>query len=147
MSMQAQTKPSEMEHAPSLHLEVTPGAVQQVQRLLAGQKPGLAVRLYAQSGGGGCCGGGSSHVQFGLAFAKPRADDELVSVNGVSLIVDPGSRKMVDGAIVDYVETLKESGFKVTNPTLPEPDEAGLSGGCGSCSSSSTKGGGCGCGG
>jgi len=127
----------------SIHVDVRPAAVDQVRRLIQGQKPDIGVRVYAQPGGGGCCAG---LVQFGMAFAKPRPDDEVVKVDGFSLFVDPGSVKMVDGAVVDYVETLAESGFKITNPTLPEPDAAGISSGCGSCGSNSANGGGCGCG-
>jgi iron-sulfur cluster assembly accessory protein len=122
-------------------------AQEQIRRLMQGQKGEVGVRIYAQPGGGGCgCGGGSA-VAFGMAFSKPRSDDTVVKVDGFSLLVDPSSQKFVDGAVVDYVETLQESGFKITNPTLPEPDEAGLSGGCGSCGSNSANGGGCGCGG
>jgi iron-sulfur cluster assembly accessory protein len=131
-----------------IHVDVRPSAIEQVHRLISGQKPDVAVRVYAQPGGGGCgCGGGASAVQFGMAFAKPRPEDEVVPVDGFSIIIDPSSAKLVDGAIIDYVETLSESGFKVTNPTLPEPDDAGKAGGCGSCGSSATNGGGCGCGG
>ncbi|MGI0070836.1 MAG: HesB/IscA family protein [Thermoplasmata archaeon] len=128
-----------------VHVEIRPAAMEQVKTLIRGQKPEVGVRLYAQPGGGGCCGGGSA-VQFGLAFAKARADDEVVRVDGVSLLVDPTSTKFVDGAVIDYVEDLSQSGFKVTNPTLPEPDDAGRSGGCGSCGSNAENGGGCGCG-
>jgi iron-sulfur cluster assembly accessory protein len=127
-------------------LEVRPAAVDQVRRLIAGQKPEIGVRVYAQPGGGGCCGGGGGAVQFGMAFAKARPDDEVVKVDGFSVLVDPSSTRFVDGAVIDYVETLQESGFKVTNPTLPEPDEGGQAGGCGSCGNSSAAGGGCGCG-
>ncbi|HZY70258.1 MAG TPA: iron-sulfur cluster assembly accessory protein [Thermoplasmata archaeon] len=127
-------------------IDVRPDAVQQVQRLIAGQKPEIAVRVYAQSGGAGCCGGGAGAVQFGMAFAKPRPDDEVVKVDGFSILVDPISAPMVNGAVIDYVETLKESGFKITNPTLPEPDAAGMTGGCTACGNSSGNGGGCGCG-
>ena len=130
-----------------VHLEVRPAAVDQVRRLMTGQKAEMGVRVYAQAGGGGCCGGGGGAVQFGMAFAKPRADDEVVKVDGFSLLVDPGSKTLVDGAVIDYVETLSESGFKITNPTLPEPDEVGKAGGCGSCGNSSSQGGGCSCGG
>lgn len=132
-------------------LEVRPAAAQQVKELMRGQKPEIGVRVYAQPGGGGCgsgcgCGSGHSAVQFGMAFAKARADDEVVTVDGLRLIVDPSSIPLVNGAVIDYVEDLHESGFKITNPTLPVPDDAGREGGCGSCGSSSANGGGCGCG-
>jgi iron-sulfur cluster assembly accessory protein len=129
-----------------VEIEVKPAAIEQVRQLITGQKAEIAVRIYAQPGGGGCCGGGGGAVQFGMAFAKPRPDDEVVKVNGFNLIVDPASVQFVNGAIVDYVETLQESGFKITNPTLPEPDAAGMVGGCTSCGNSSGNGGGCGCG-
>ncbi len=128
-----------------IHVEVRPAASQQVKTLIRGQSPEIGVRVYAQPGGGGCCGGGSA-VQFGLAFAKPRSDDEVIAGDGFRLLVDPTSTKFVDGAVIDYVEGLQESGFKITNPTLPEPDAAGLSGGCGSCGSNAENGGGCSCG-
>jgi iron-sulfur cluster assembly accessory protein len=132
-------------------VEVKPAAAQQVKELMRGQKPEIGVRVYAQPGGGGCgsgcgCGSGHSAVQFGMAFAKPRPDDEVVTVEGLRLIVDPSSLALVNGAVIDFVEDLHESGFKITNPTLPVPDDAGRAGGCGSCGSSSGNGGGCGCG-
>ena len=132
-------------------VEVKPAAAQQVKTLMQGQKPEIGVRVYAQPGGGGCgsgcgCGAGAPAVQFGMAFARARPDDEVVQVDGFRLIVDPSSVPLVNGAVIDYVEDLHESGFKITNPTLPVPDDAGLAGGCTSCGSSSANGGGCGCG-
>ncbi|HTW76483.1 MAG TPA: iron-sulfur cluster assembly accessory protein [Thermoplasmata archaeon] len=127
-----------------IHIEIRPAAVDQVKTLIRGQKPEIGVRVYAQPGGGGC--GGGSSVQFGLAFAKPRSDDEVLRIDGFALLIDPSSTKFVDGAVIDYVEDLNQSGFKITNPTLPEPDANGRSGGCGSCGSNSANGGGCGCG-
>jgi iron-sulfur cluster assembly accessory protein len=128
-----------------VHVEIRPAAVDQVRILIRGQKPEVGVRVYAQPGGGGCCGGGSA-VQFGMAFAKPRPDDEVVRVDGFSLLIDPASTKLVDGAVIDYVVDLQQSGFKITNPTLPEPDDAGRSGGCTACGENASNGGGCGCG-
>ncbi len=130
----------------SPHVEVRPAAVEQVRRLIAGQRPEIGVRVYAQAGGKGCCGGGAGAVEFGMAFAKARGDDRVIPVDGFSLVVDPASVPLVDGAVIDYVEGLQESGFRITNPTLPEPDEAGRAGGCGSCGSNEANGGGCGCG-
>src|SRR5712692_1740791 len=94
-------------------VEVKPAAIDQVRHLIGSQKPDIAVRIYAQPGGGGCCGGGSA-VQFGMAFAKPRADDQVLNVDGFRIIIDPGSTKFVDGAVIDYVESLDESGFKIS---------------------------------
>jgi iron-sulfur cluster assembly accessory protein len=129
-----------------VNVEVRPAAMEQIRSLSQGQKPEVGVRVYAQPGGGGCCGGGGGAVQFGMAFARARPDDEVLQVDGFRLLVDPSSVPFVNGAVIDYVETLQESGFKISNPTLPEPDDAGRVGGCGSCGSSAGNGGGCGCG-
>ncbi|MGI0139864.1 MAG: HesB/IscA family protein [Thermoplasmata archaeon] len=128
-------------------VEVKPAAAQQVKQLMQGQKPEIGVRVYAQPGGGGCgsgCGSsGHSAAQFGMAFARARPDDEIVTIGGLRIIVDPSSVPLVNGAVIDYVEDLHESGFKITNPTLAVPDAAGESGGCSSCGSNSGSGGGC----
>ena len=130
-----------------VHIEIRPAASEQVKTLIRGQPSEVGVRVYAQPGAAGCgCGGGSSAIKFGMAFAKPRSDDEVVRGDGFAVLVDPTSTKFVDGAVIDYVENLNESGFKITNPTLPEPDAGGKAGGCGSCGESSAHGGGCGCG-
>jgi iron-sulfur cluster assembly accessory protein len=130
-----------------VHIQISPAASAQVKTLIRGQQTDIAVRVYAQPGASGCgCGGGSSAIKFGMAFAKPRPDDDVVRTEGFSLLVDPTSSKFLDGAVIDYVESLSESGFKITNPTLPEPDAGGKAGGCGSCGESSGNGGGCGCG-
>ena len=102
-----------------IQVEVKPSAIDQVHRLMSGQKPEIAVRVYAQPGGGGCCGGGGGAVQFGMAFAKARSDDEVVKVDGFKVIVDPSSIPFVNGAVIDYVETLEESGFKIDQPDPP----------------------------
>jgi len=129
-----------------VNVEIRPTAAEQVLLLIRGQKPDVGVRVYAQPGGGGCCGGGGGAVQFGMAFAKARPDDEVVRLEGFSVLVDPASKQFVDGAVIDYVQDLNQSGFKITNPTLPEPDAAGQAGGCTSCGSNASNGGGCGCG-
>jgi iron-sulfur cluster assembly accessory protein len=140
--------PSTAAEAPktSFAVEVSAPAVDQIKGLLKGQKPGMAVRVFVQmgGGGGGCCGGGSGPA-FGMAFDKPKNGDEVVKLDGVNFVVDPYSQEFVNGAHVDFVQENGESGFKITNPSLPM-SEGGSGGGCGSCGASADNGGGCGCG-
>jgi Fe-S cluster assembly iron-binding protein IscA len=136
-------------------LEVTKEARDQVQDLIKSQKPGIAVRVYLQSAGsgGGCgsgcscgsgegggCGSGGGHgggPSFGMAFDKPRNGDQVVQVDGFSIVVDDLSAELLNGARIDWVQDLNVSGFKITPPNAPtdsgsEP-EAGAGGcGCGS---------------
>jgi len=142
----------------SIKLEVTKEAQDQVRDLMRAQKPGTAVRVYLQSGGsggggcgsggcgsggGGCgCGsGGGGGVAFGMAFDKPRNGDQVVSVDGFSIVVDDLSAEMLNGAKIDFVQDLNASGFKITAPNTPTSAPTGHEGESGGCGS-----GACGCG-
>ncbi|HTP54297.1 MAG TPA: iron-sulfur cluster assembly accessory protein [Thermoplasmata archaeon] len=141
-------------------LSVTKEAQDQVRDLMKSQKPGTAVRVYIQSGGGGggcgsggcgsggggcgCGGGGGGGTSFGMAFDKPRNGDQVIPVDGFSIVVDDLSAGLLNGATIDFVQDLNVSGFKITSPNTPAAAEHGhgaeSGGGCG-CGS-----GGCGCG-
>jgi Fe/S biogenesis protein NfuA len=45
-------------------------------------------------------------------------EDVVFDDPGFEVVMDPESAKILDGARVDWVETLMESGFKVENPNL-----------------------------
>ena len=136
----------------NVKVEVTKAAQDQVRQLMQGQKPGTAVRVFVQAGaagGGGCCGGGesggcgcgSASTAFGLAFDRARNGDEVVPVDGFSVVVDSMSAEFVNGAKIDFVEGLDASGFTIisANAPAPKPGEGAGggcgcgSGGCGSC--------------
>jgi iron-sulfur cluster assembly protein/iron-sulfur cluster insertion protein len=45
------------------------------------------------------------------------ADDEQATyLDGVKVVVDPASAQLLEGATLDYKNTLNESGFAITNP-------------------------------
>ena len=73
-------------------------------------KPGLKLRLAVD--GGGCAG---FQYKFGLE-SDAATDDLIVETDGVAMLIDPVSLPFLDGALVDYVETMGEAAFKVTNP-------------------------------
>jgi Fe/S biogenesis protein NfuA len=53
-----------------------------------------------------------------MAFVEPgkeNADDSVIELPDFKIYVDPESAKLLDGAVVDYVSGLSESGFKITN--------------------------------
>jgi Fe-S cluster assembly iron-binding protein IscA len=133
-----------------LKLEVTEEAKTQVRELIKSQKPGTAVRVFAQAGGGGggCCGGGgaggcgcgdgagesSGGSSFGLAFDRPRSGDVVVPVDGFQVVVDPSSAPALEGARIDFVQELDTSGFTIVPANAPAPaphSEEGGGGGCG----------------
>lgn len=58
-------------------------------------------------------------VDYGLAFVEPgqeTKDDQILEYDGFQVHIDPDSAPLLDGAIVDYVSGLNETGFKITNP-------------------------------
>jgi iron-sulfur cluster assembly accessory protein len=62
--------------------------------------------------GGGCSG---FQYRYGLAEGV-EPDDTVVETDGVKLVVDAVSLDLVSGCVVDYVESLGGSAFRVENP-------------------------------
>lgn len=94
-----------------VQLVVTTKAADKVKGMIQSQNNDkLSLRLFVQAGG--CAG-----FRYGLAFDDaPAADDEVIQVDGVRILVDPASAPYVNGAEIDYVESLQGAGFKVQNP-------------------------------
>lgn len=62
-------------------------------------------------------GGGCSGLQYQLSFDdQANENDTDVQVNGVRLLVDEKSALYLVGSVLDFVDTLQESGFKIENP-------------------------------
>ena len=92
-------------------LTVTPAAADTIKTLLQQREiPNHVLRLFVT--GGGCSG-----MQYGMAFEeKPQDYDEVVEQDGVRLIIDPTSLHYLQGATVDFVDSLMGGGFRIDNP-------------------------------
>ena len=66
----------------------------------------------------GVRGGGCSGFQYQLAFDEQRDDDVVFLSHGLRLLVDGPSLPYVDGATIDYVDSLQGAGFQVNNPNV-----------------------------
>jgi len=99
----------------------TQNAAKKVASLIVEEgKPNLKLRIYIQ--GGGCSG-----FQYGFKFDEELIDGDLeVVTDNVSLLIDPMSMQYLEGAEVDYVESLQGAQFVVNNPN------ASTTCGCGS---------------
>lgn len=63
-------------------------------------------------------------MKYNFEFENTKnEDDTTYDVEGITFYVDKASLQHLNGSTIDYVETLQESGFKVTNP--------GAASGCG----------------
>jgi iron-sulfur cluster assembly accessory protein len=123
-------------------LSVSSSAVQVIRTLLEQRQiPNHVLRVFVS--GGGCSG-----MQYGMAFEEsPRDFDKVVAVDGVRLIIDPTSMMYLQGATIDYVDSLMGGGFRIENPnavsscgcgnsfrTANDSGESESEAGCSSCS-------------
>ena len=99
--------------APSSELlvSVTDTAARKVLELRTREgKEEARLRLFVKSGG---CSGFS----YGLAFDDKINDGDKVEDHaGVPVVIDQFSQQYVDGAEIDYVDSLMGSGFAINNP-------------------------------
>ena len=91
---------------------LTEAAAIKVRELMAREPDGGAGVLRVAIQGGGCGG-----FEYQLGFDRgATAEDAEFDFHGVRMVVDPASAQYLKGATIDFVDTLKESGFKVDNP-------------------------------
>jgi iron-sulfur cluster insertion protein len=102
-------------------LTMTPNAITKVSELLKEEdNPQLKLRIFVQ--GGGCSG-----FQYGFTFDEQAGDDDFdLEFDQVHLLVDSMSSQYLQGAEIDYVESLAGSQFSIKNP------QATTTCGCGS---------------
>ena len=93
-------------------IALTERAADKVRGLMAQEPAGEAEVLRIAIQGGGCGG-----FEYALGFDRgATADDAEYEFYGVRVVVDPASARYLKGSTIDFVESLKESGFKVDNP-------------------------------
>src|SRR5207248_9423537 len=94
-------------------VQITERAASKVREIMSSQQPapaGLRIAVV----GGGCSG-----FSYSMAFENtPNMLDTTYEYSGLKLFVDQASLLYLDGAEVDYVETLEGAGFKFNNPNV-----------------------------
>src|ERR1700757_3863801 len=94
-------------------VKLTDTAVNKVREIIETQEPrpeGLRISVV----GGGCSG-----FSYSMAFENtPGFLDKTYLFGGLKVFIDQVSMLYLDGAEVDYVETLEGSGFKFNNPNV-----------------------------
>lgn len=103
-------------------VSLTAEAQSQLKQLLAQENnPQLGLRVFVS--GGGCSG-----LQYGMAFDDSvRAEDEVVEVDGVRVLIDEQSVQYIRGSEIDYVNGLMGAGFTVHNPNATHSCSCGHS--------------------
>jgi len=103
-------------------VRLTENAASQVRDLLTKEpeNAGKSLRIYVEDGG---CSG----LQYGLTFDQKRDNDFVTECFGVSVYVDPFSANYIQGACVDFSDSLTNGGFKITNPNARQSCGCGKS--------------------
>lgn len=103
-------------------LSLTSEAVTRLRSVLDAQEaPEGALRVYVTPGG---CSGFS----YGMSLeAEPADDDEVISQAGVKVVVDPFSLQYLEGAQIDFIDSLMGGGFTVVNPNAVKSCACGQS--------------------
>ena len=92
-------------------LSLTDAAASKLRELTAQEpSPNIGLRVYVYSGG---CSG----FRYGMMLEdQPTEDDRIMEANGIRVYVDGSSVRYLEGAEIDYVDTLMGAGFTVNNP-------------------------------
>lgn len=97
------------------YIDFTDGARERVLSFIEDENaPDLSVRISVVSPS-------PLDPRYDMALITPeerRPDDEVVAIDGFEVVMEPESAELLEGARVDWVESLDGSGFKVENPNL-----------------------------
>ena len=92
-------------------ITVTDNAAVKVKDLIA-QEGEDALMLRVAVRPGGCSG-----FSYEMFFDTERDTEDLtVDRDGVTVVVDPSSAQLLEGATLDYKDGLQGAGFSITNP-------------------------------
>ncbi|MGA9749181.1 MAG: iron-sulfur cluster insertion protein ErpA [Nocardioides sp.] len=92
-------------------INVSDTAAAKVKALLEQEgRDDLQLRIAVQPGG---CSG----LRYQLFFDERTLDGDVVTdFNGVSVVVDRMSVPYLNGAVIDFVDTIEKQGFTIDNP-------------------------------
>ncbi len=94
-------------------ISMTANAIAKVKEIMAQQNPlPQGLRL-------GVVGGGCSGFSYSMSFENAAGlMDKSYDFDGLKVYVDATSLMYLNGARIDYVETLEGAGFKFENPNV-----------------------------
>ena len=101
-----------IERSDTTVISLTEAAADKIKQLMAEESEVAVLRVAVQ--GGGCSG-----FEYALGFDRGPQDGDLeLSFHGVDVVVDPFSAPYLQGATIDFLNGLQESGFKIDNPNV-----------------------------
>jgi iron-sulfur cluster assembly protein len=90
---------------------LSPLAIERVKEFMAKDKnQANGLRIFVAPGG---CSG----YQYGMVLENnAKGDDISWAEGGINVYMDTQSARLMEGAEIDFVETIQGSGFKISNP-------------------------------
>ena len=95
-----------------MNVNITPAAEKFMRRMVRFGVPGGIGGFRLQVSAGGCSGYASEFT----VEAAPAAGDATIDVNGLKVFLPAGSRLMLEGVTIDFLDTPLESGLSFYNP-------------------------------
>jgi iron-sulfur cluster assembly protein len=104
-------------------IELTPKAIENVNRIKKEQSVTTDKLLRISVVGGGCSG-----LSYKLSFdVADEAKDKVFTFGDVKVAVDPRSYLVLNGMIIDFTEGLNGTGFTFENPNATKTCGCGTS--------------------
>ena len=95
-------------------VSLTETAAAKIKELQVTEPAGEAEVLRVAVQGGGCSG-----FEYALGFDRgPQEGDLELEAHGVTVVVDPFSAPYLAGAEIDFLNSIEEAGFKISNPNV-----------------------------
>ena len=120
--METQHQPNQTTNPNEPLITLTDSAVKKVQSMMEKEnKQGYALKVGVVTGG--CAG-----LSYDLRLQKtPYENDIIFDQKGLKVCINEESAKLLKRTEIDYVDTLKESGFKYRNPNAKSSCGCGTS--------------------
>jgi iron-sulfur cluster assembly accessory protein len=107
-------------------IALSDSAASKIKDLIDREENGQSLALRVAVQAGGCSG-----LRYALYFDDEVNDGDIVSdFGGVKVVIDSQSVPFVQGATVDYLDTLQQQGFAINNPQAKSGCACGDSFGC-----------------
>lgn len=91
-------------------VNISENAVRKIKDIMSDEPSNSRLRVYVQ--GGGCSG-----FQYGFTIDDQKNDDDFeIAAGDLTVLIDSMSSQYLNGAEIDYIESLAGSQFSIKNP-------------------------------
>lgn len=92
-------------------VQITEKAQAQIKNIFESEAPGPNTGLRLAVVGGGCSG-----LQYKIEFSPKNEKDNIISLGGIEVLIDPKSSIYLKGIELDFKDGLNGKGFVFNNP-------------------------------